>query len=357
MTLRYIGSKARIASAIIDSVGAAPAGSVFVDAMAGTGAVAAAAADAGWPIRVNDHLLSSQLAATASLVGVDRAAFRELEGYRNAVAILNAAAAIPGFIWREYSPASAERAPRPRLYFTSDNARKIDGIRGQIREWADAGAINELEGTVLIADLLAAASRVANIAGTYGCFLSTLAPNARQPLRLVARELRTTTAVVSSHCVDVLDVPSAPDDVVYYDPPYTKRQYAAYYHVSETIAHGDEPSVTGVTGLRPWEHLSSNFCHRRRALAALIDAVQSCPANTVCLSYSDDGHIEPQVLRQRIGELGVVEWLELGEIGRYRPNTKSRHRSSVNEYLLIVRKPLQEAADAALNCDEVAGAR
>ena len=42
-------------------------------------------------------------------------------------------------------------------------------------------------------------------------------------------------------------------DTVYLDPPYTKRQYAAYYHVLETLAYGDEPEVSGVTGLRPWE--------------------------------------------------------------------------------------------------------
>lgn len=357
MTLRYIGSKARIASAIVNTIGAAPAGAVFVDAMAGTGAVASAAADAGWRVRVNDHLLSSQIVATANLVGCDRAAFGAFRGYDKALELLNATPPRQGFMWREYSPASAERAPKPRLYFTSDNAEKLDGIREQIRQWSTAGAINESEECVLLADLLAAASRVANIAGTYGCFLSTLAPNARQRIRLVPRVLRQTTAVVSSHCVDVLDVPSAADDVVYYDPPYTKRQYAAYYHVSETIAHGDEPAVTGITGLRPWEHLSSDFCHRRRALAALTDAIQNCPANTVCLSYSDDGHIAPQVLRERIGELGVAEWHELGEIGRYRPNTKSRHRSSVIEYLLIVRKPRQDAVTAALHADEVTSAR
>ena len=34
-------------------------------------------------------------------------------------------------------------------------------------------------------------------------------------------------------------------DAVYADPPYTKRQYAAYYHILETIAAGDRPLISG----------------------------------------------------------------------------------------------------------------
>ena len=37
---------------------------------------------------------------------------------------------------------------------------------------------------------------------------------------------------------DVLDVQYEDGDVAYFDPPYTKRQYAAYYHILETIAAG-----------------------------------------------------------------------------------------------------------------------
>ena len=40
-------------------------------------------------------------------------------------------------------------------------------------------------------------------------------------------------------------------DTVYLDPPYTKRQYAAYYHILETISLGDEPIVEGICGIRP----------------------------------------------------------------------------------------------------------
>lgn len=61
---------------------------------------------------------------------------------------------------------------------------------------------------------------------------------------------------------DVFDVPNAAHDLVYLDPPYTKRQYASYYHILETVALGDEPEVKGVAGLRPWKNLASDFATR-----------------------------------------------------------------------------------------------
>ncbi|MCZ5120468.1 DNA adenine methylase [Escherichia coli] len=32
-------------------------------------------------------------------------------------------------------------------------------------------------------------------------------------------------------------------DLCYIDPPYMKRQYAANYHILETLARGDEPEA------------------------------------------------------------------------------------------------------------------
>ena len=51
-------------------------------------------------------------------------------------------------------------------------------------------------------------------------------------------------------------------DLCYIDPPYMKRQYAANYHIIETIARGDSPEAVGVSGLRPWRDQYSDFCSK-----------------------------------------------------------------------------------------------
>ena len=57
MSFRYIGSKARLKSAIATHLGEGGKGrGLFVDVFCGTGTISEVAADLGWGIRINDHL-------------------------------------------------------------------------------------------------------------------------------------------------------------------------------------------------------------------------------------------------------------------------------------------------------------
>jgi len=336
MSLRYIGSKARIADQIAAILGPWPGQGRFVDAFCGTGIVARHAADLEWPVLLNDHLASSVTMASAQVLAGNDVPFKALGGYQAAAAALDGLAGARGFVWREYSPASLARGVE-RRYFTEANAARIDAIRGQIATWESSGTISPAEARLLVADLLAATNRVANIAGTYGCFLRNWTANARQPLRMVPRALRQKPTAFEASCRDVFQIAVTVDDTVYLDPPYTKRQYAAYYHILETIAEGDSPLVSGITGLRPWEHKSSPFCYKTRALNALISLVDSLPAPRLLLSYSDEGHVSLSDLQSHLAAMGDLRVHEVATIGRYRPNEQaSANRNSVSEYVLEV---------------------
>lgn len=339
--MRYIGSKARVAASILNLIGPpSSTDGVFVDALCGTGAVAEEAARRGWHIRLNDHLLAAVVMARARLTSPDTATFTSLGGYKAAVARLAQARPHQGFIWRHYSPASGKTVGQERRYFTEDNAGRIDGIRQLIRDWREAGLLSQEEQGLLVADLLEAASRVANTAGTYGCFLREWSPSATRPLQLTPRLLREKNTKVEALNADVRDVPFGPDDVAYLDPPYTKRQYAAYYHILETIAQGDEPIVDGITGLRPWQERASSFCYKSRALHAIVSLVSSAPARRIWLSYSSQGHVNLGELWRAILVHGDVQMHPLGTIGRYRPNWQARlNGDGVQEYLLEITKP------------------
>lgn len=340
MSVRYIGSKARVVDAIIPIAGKPGRGSgVFVDAFCGTGAVAEAAARAGWSIRLNDHLLSAVTMAHARLVSRSSALFRKQGGYAKAVAQLNAVRPLRGFLWREYSPASKRHVGVSRMYFTEANAARIDGIRRVISDWREGSDISITEERLLVGDLLLATNRVANIAGTYGCFLSHWSPQSREKLALIPRRLFPHRVEIQSSIADVGDVAVSPDDVVYFDPPYTKRQYAAYYHVLETITAGDEPTVGGITGLRPWREKASDFCYRTRALRAIVQLVEKQTARRVLLSYSDEGHVDLKPLSESLSKFGELSIVELKEVGRYRPNRAASNASSaVTEYLLVIER-------------------
>jgi adenine-specific DNA-methyltransferase len=348
--VRYIGSKARIVEEILDIIGPPEDGDgYFVDAFSGTGVVGAGASKLGWPVRFNDHLLSAVIISSARLLGRDAVPFERLNGYEVAIDRLNSLEPRHGFLWREYSPASlANGAPVERKYFTEENAAKLDAVRGMIDQWAVEGLISDDEKLLLIADVLSAANVVANIAGTYGCFMRNWNEGALRPVSVLPRQLPKKSAKFEVSNLDIEKVSISEEDVAYFDPPYTKRQYAAYYHILETIAHGDEPVVTGITGLRPWQNKASDFCYKTRALGAITSLLQKTPARRIYLSYSSEGHVHRSDLEHAIGPLGRVTFHEIGDIGRYRPNQGATENAShVSEFLVELRKaPVREATTA-----------
>jgi adenine-specific DNA-methyltransferase len=154
---------------------------------------------------------------------------------------------------------------------------------------------------------------------------------------MAPRVLREKPVPFHTSCLDVFEITATAEDTVYLDPPYTKRQYAAYYHILETIAEGDSPVVSGITGLRPWEHKASPFCYKTRALKALISLVDSLPTPRILLSYSDEGHVSLSDLQSHLAPIGDLRVHEVATIGRYRPNERaSANRNSVSEYVLEV---------------------
>lgn len=340
MAVRYIGSKARLAGAILDIVGDPSSGSsYFVDAFCGTGIVAKTAASHGWNVSGCDTLLSSTYLADASLYSSSEIDFSRLGSYGDVIALLNESQPVEGFIWRTYSPASLRFCKFERRYFTEKNAAKIDAARAKIAEWHESGLIGYHEQVLLVADLIEATNSVANIAGTYGCFLKKWTQQSQSDFCMQARTLLGHRVEHKMRVGDVFNLQTTPSDTVYLDPPYTKRQYASYYHIPETIAYHDEPVVDGVAGLRPWKHIASPFCYKTKALDAIFDCIARLEADKVYLSYSSQGHVELDELLGLLPKLGKVTMHSLGEIGRYRPNRSAvNNGSSVEEYLLEINK-------------------
>lgn len=339
MTFRYIGSKARLLSALKPHLTKPSSSGRFVDLFCGTGAVSELAASQGTPVLLNDSLVCAVTMSAGRLLSEQQTRFEQFGGYEAVVQQLNELPAVAGVMWKLYSPASGRHCGIERRYFTEENAGRLDAMRQRIASWHSEGALSESENLLLVADVLSATNRAANIAGTYGCFLSKWQKQALAPVTLQTRELRKTAARVEASNLDAFQVKTRPNDVVYLDPPYTKRQYASYYHILETIALNDEPQVEGVAGLRPWQQKASPFCYKRKALDAMSELVQGLAAQTVLISYSNEGHMDLNALVQRLGEAGTVELVPLHAVGRYRPNQiSSGNGSEVTEYLVKVRR-------------------
>jgi adenine-specific DNA-methyltransferase len=348
VAIEYLGNKSRLLAFISGPIAAVPGVRTVADVFCGTASVSRALGRRGFRVIASDHMELCATLAEAALLANGPPRFAGLRGdvarapreamYDAVLRRLNALPPEDGFFFRTYSPASAATGTA-RMYLTELNAAKADAIRAQIEAWAPL--VTRAERAILLRDLVAAVSSVSNTAGTYGCYLKTWKARARAPLALARGD--TTPAGRSRHgahevrCadVDVVAGDLSGVDVAYLDPPYTKRQYAAYYHLLETLVSGAEPAVEGSTGLPRWQDKQSDFCYRRRAPAALARLVAKLDVGHIFLSYSDDGHIAHEEILEILGTRGATRCVQQLS-PRYRSSALRHSASSVFERLYHV---------------------
>jgi adenine-specific DNA-methyltransferase len=184
------------------------------------------------------------------------------------------------------------------MYFTPENARRIDAVRERIEAWARDGRLDRAREQLLLATLIEAADRVANTTGVYCSFVKSWQPNAERPLELRPLEpvpapngASGSTAFLGPAGRLLEDVGTV--DLLYLDPPYNERQYPAYYHLPELLAQGwsEPPELRGKTGLIPDRDRRSDWCRRAGCEPALEAVLEAADARHLLLSYNDEGLI------------------------------------------------------------------
>lgn len=215
---------------------------------------------------------------------------------------------LDGLFFRNFSPGGGAG----RQYFTDENGRRLDGIVDYLRTaWRDE-LLDRQEFYLALSALIDAADRVANISGTYGAFLKSFQSNARRTLVVDAPEVISSPLRHEAHREDSNELISKlRGDVLYIDPPYNRRQYAANYHILEMIAEyhqiddldAYEARLYGRTGLRPYDELKSLYCIRPssrqpadNALSAMQDLILKSKAQHVLVSYNEEGLISREEL-------------------------------------------------------------
>jgi adenine-specific DNA methylase len=209
-----------------------------------------------------------------------------------------------GFFARSFSPAGG------RMYFTDENARRIDSARTTLHRWHNAGLLSDDTFYVLLAAIIEGADRVANTAGVYAAYIKKWQPNALRPFAVAAEAPIRSRRRCVAHQADATHVARTLGaiDLLYVDPPYNTRQYAGYYHVPELIARGwfgDRVELRGKTGLIADGEQRSTWCSRRDAPDALRGLLAATGARHVLVSYNSEGVIADKTLRSILAEAAV----------------------------------------------------
>lgn len=321
--MHYIGCKKRLLAFIhyVMKQQAIKAG-VFCDLFAGTATVGCYFKQQGFQVISNDWLYCSYALQQVKIAMNRMPRFEKLTralnlyvphpayGAHSIIRYLNQLPGQAGFVYRHYSPSGTANQPKQRLYYTDENSKKIDAIREQIEVWKVEQLIDEAEYYLLVAALLKAVPEIENTAGIQTGFLKQFRSRALQVLMMKLPEVIYDNQPHQVHHQDSLTLIDqlGAVDVLYVDPPYSRIQYFRTYHLLETIARWDYPSISGICGVRQDRLCQSSFCYADKALSSLEKIVASRCYQHLLLSYSDDGlmhHDTIMTLLQAYGDVTV----------------------------------------------------
>ena len=253
------------------------------------------------------------------------------------VANLNNLQGIKGKIYENYALGGTANKEYKRLYFSDDNAMKIDAIRTEIQNLKHEGAIDSNAYYFLLASLLECADKVANVASVYGAFLKNLKKSAQKTMEFKGAnyEINNNTHEVHNQNAEDL-IAKISGDILYLDPPYNAREYGANYHLLNTIALYDDFEPQGKTGLRAYQ--KSDFCKKGSALDALENIIKNADFELIFLSYNDEGILGLEQIAQVFKKYGKYERVSKIYQRFKADSTRTQRQESTIEYLHILRK-------------------
>ena len=329
--LNYIGSKYSLLSFIEETI--KEEASIddlskikFVDVFSGTSSVGFHFRNLGCSVVSNDIEYYSFVICKAAVCCNYT---KKLKGLINEI---NSVEPVIGIISKNYS----EDGENKRMYFTVENARKIDAMRIKLEQLKQL--ITEEEYYFLLASILVSADAHANVASVYGAYLKNYKKVALKEIELKPIHeisLKNRNRVYNEDCLDFIDK-IGNVDCVYLDPPYNERQYGKNYHVLNYIARYDESvEIYGKTGLIKDTRVS-DWCLKGRAKIVLDKLLErlSKKVRYVFMSYNNEGIIGQNDIRE-IFEKYFETKVVTKEYRRFKSNNNETDADATIEYIWV----------------------
>ncbi|UQA76718.1 DNA adenine methylase [Sphingobacterium siyangense] len=336
--MRFIGNKELIISDIknlFEKLDLLDKELTLFDAFCGTGAVSDSLKDSF--NTVSNDMLKWCTIYTRGRVCANKCTFEKLAF--DPILFLNTNNnIIKGFFYRNYSPAESER-----MYFTIENAGRIDYFREVIENWKIDNLITDDEYAYLLACLLESVSVVSNTAGVYGAFLKHWDSRALKPIefkRVPAKDVQPkNTEFSNSRLEDIIS--DIECDILYLDPPYTQNQYGTQYHLLETLILNDNPSLSKITGSRPTTSMRSDWSKNYKSHILFDKILAKTKAKYVVFSYSKDGFMSKSFIEASMKRYGKPETFVCKKLNYKKyTNFKSKEDNEHFEYLFYIEKKL-----------------
>lgn len=334
--MRFIGNKELITVEIknlLERKGLLNRNLSFFDAFCGTGAVADSLKDSV-NLLINDMIkwavVYTQGRLTSHDCNFENLGFDPFDYFNSNNKIKK------GFFYKNYSKGGSER-----MYFSTENAGRIDFFRKTIEKWKTDNLISEYEYSYLIASLIESISFVSNTAGVYGAFLKKWDPRAKKPIifqKVVAKESEHLNINLYNNKIEDI-IEEVECDILYLDPPYTQNQYGTQYHILQTLVLNDNPKISPITGSRSTAPMRSDWSKDYKSHILFDKIISKTKAKYIIFSYSTDGFLSKSFIEACLKRYGKRETYKCKKISynKYK-NFKSRGKKEHFEYLFFVEK-------------------
>ena len=334
--MRFIGNKELIISdikALLNELGLTDNGLTLFDAFCGTGAVSDSLKNS-FSIVSND-ILRWCVIYTRGRVCANDCTFENL-GFDPFKLFNSNKETLEGFIYKNYSPGASKR-----MYFTAENAGRIDYFRAEIERWKNENLISENEYAYLLASLIESVSFVSNTAGVYGAFLKHWDSRALKTIEFKKVATGSTphneAKFLNAKLEDIISEIEC--DILYLDPPYTQNQYGTQYHLLETLLLNDSPSISNITGSRPTTPLRSDWSKDYKTHILFDKILAKTKARYVVFSYSKDGFMSKSFIEASMKRYGKAETYICKKLSyRKYTNFKSKEKNDHFEYLFFIER-------------------
>jgi len=346
-TIKYMGSKRKIASHILAMIEETGVKTVF-DGFSGSTFVSQFLANSGYTVHSSDIAIWSKVMGECFLMSN-----KPTTTYVAKIKHLNSMEPIAGWFTENYGgDATKVMGKKP---WQLANTMKLDAIRKEI----DVISEDEDDKNVLLTSLILALDKVDNTLGHYAAYLGKWSPRSSHTMFLELPEFAMNRGTHQVSMGDIFDtVVSNDSELAYFDPPYgsnnelmppSRVRYNAYYHLWKTICLNDEPETFGVNGRREdsRDASSSVFEEFRQddegnflAIKAIEKLVKLAPNEIVIFSYSSGGRATKEQLLQIFSDYSKeVKILEISHNHNVMKNMSStkeflRDQSGHKEFLI-----------------------
>jgi adenine-specific DNA-methyltransferase len=334
--MRFLGNKDSIIpeiTSLLDQKNLSDQNLILYDAFCGSGAVSNAFK--GTYNIIFGDMLNWCVIYTGGKLYASQCNFKNL-GFSPFEYLNNNTKTTKGFFYNNYSRGGSER-----MYFTPENAARIDYFRKTIETWKNNGKLSLKEYYYLIASLIDSVSDVSNTAGVYGAFLKKWDKRALKQILFHSVDFNKEPCCKISQIIGKAEdiVKDVECDIIYIDPPYTQNQYGTQYHIFETLVLNDNPPLSKITGSRPVTPMRSDWSKMFKVHILFDKLIAHTRAKYVLFSYNSDGLLSKDFILtslKRYCEEDTVEFIKI-PYKKYR-NFKTKSEKEHYEYLFFAEK-------------------